>query len=42
MLTKVTLPMALLLPSEPTPTISQSIATAFVKLTKPHHHSQIK
>lgn len=31
-LTKVTLPRALLLPSEPTPTISQSIATAFVRL----------
>jgi len=39
-LTKVTLPRALLLPSDPTPTISQSIATALVKLRTPKHHSQ--
>jgi hypothetical protein len=39
-LTKVTLPRALLLPSDPTPTISQSIATALVKLRTPKHHYQ--
>lgn len=39
--TKVTLPRALLPPSNPTPTISQSIATTLVKLTTPKHHSQI-
>lgn len=39
-LTKVTLPRALLPPSDPTPTISQSIATALVKLRTPKHHSQ--